>query len=130
MPLEPTGLRITTTEAPLNEWPEAGLRLRLRWPPAMLDEANRPKQRDVRAFTSAYTVVGQRSQWGESVAEGFAKTLIAAVRAGWVVESEPALPRALDDLIEKVDEMDPAYVRWMAEKVDLVYSLALAIPKG
>ncbi len=84
----------------------------------VLPEAADLKQRDVDKFMAAFSAQKQ----GNSPREDNGKTLRAALKAGWVKDSEPALKA------EQVDDLSPAVVRWFAERIDRLYVEASTVP--
>ena len=73
-------------------------------------------QRHVEKFMVSY----RADKRGNSITEQYAKTLTAAIKAGWVVAPELSA--------NDIGDMPPSHVRWYSACIDAVYALATDIP--
>lgn len=103
-----------------REFEHAGLKCRL----LLRKCANDLVQRDMDKFMNRF---GEQQQ-GNSIVEDNGKTLRAAFRAEWIESLiTPGGPVMTGN---DVDNMKPAHVRWAAEIIDRVYTIAREIPNG
>lgn len=109
-PAPPAGPKVITRDQKDFEHRGLGLQLELKF---CADEL---LQKHVEKFMVAY----RSDKRGNSITEQYAKTLVAAILAGWIVSPEIAL--------RDIGGMPPAHVRWYSACIDAVYALATEIP--
>lgn len=73
-------------------------------------------QRHVEKFMVSY----RADKRGNSITEQYAKTVVAAIKAGWVIAPEMSA--------NDIGDMPPSHVRWYSACIDAVYALATDIP--
>jgi hypothetical protein len=81
-------------------------------------------QRDVDKFMAAY----QKQPQGTTPPEDNGKTVRAAFQAGWI--ETVSTPKGPITDAAQVDEMKPAHVRWVAQRIDAIYNQAREIPNA
>lgn len=88
------------------------------WKLTLAKDAAELTQGDIEKFTRAIAA----DKRGTTAPEDNAKTLAAAIRAGWVSSVEPAIDP------DNMDGLRPAFVKWCAMHIDRLYIEARTIP--